>query len=311
MNAYGDVPNALLDVREAANHPWMGLTALLNQQPYLVVGKTGNKFILEGEAGDTQTLLQFEWKDATEDSRLIAASRQEGSALTKGSRLGGYTVGGIRHHEGEWYVMNESGEEVLPFHSILARIESHRNDPQALAYEIRQAADRKRGLADFKCPACKSSYVSFDEEEDDCICQDCSHVASVEEFDAYDEKLDWYPSVKTASVFEMQLPPHGIHFRTYSTLQEAGLTAKVTYPPIPAYPDGLVSQIPGPGAISDMDYSDEIEMGGGNLPDVTVQVETPDGMEEQVRSIIDKLGGAVAQTDDQAQNNADLNEPWS
>jgi hypothetical protein len=200
--AYGEVPNALLDVREAANHPWMGLTALLNRQPYLVVGKDGNKFILEGEAGDIQRLLQFEWKDATENSRLVAASRQEGSALTKGSVLGGYTVGGVRYHEGEWYVMEDNGRDVLPFHSILARIESHRNDPLALAWDIKIAAARKQGYGKpgIRCPQCGNNSQSVLPIDDGYECQECGYFGTEDEFadeppdyDGDDNRLDWYP----------------------------------------------------------------------------------------------------------------------
>lgn len=485
MTAYGEVPNALLDVREAASHPWMGLTALLNKQPYLVIGKEGNKFILEGEAGDIQKLLQFEWKDATENSRLVAASRQEGSALTKGSVLGGYIVGGVRHHEGEWYVMNESGEDVLPFHSILSRIESHRNDPLALAWEIREAAGRKMGYGSpgYRCPECKSHDIGFDKYEDDAICQDCGFSGPIDhfldeppDFGGNADRLDWYPhwqdrEAKTAgdietvvtstfengggtfdpisldpfspssgffaskkgfsvaedkfspelltnalqtmeltsgeylgtwveegrvyidparwfededtasrfatqngqtaiwdvaqekviyvidrvsskysawsqrytpsewwakftadrdwaeyqrvreqednpivkhrpsdineyyqwkdqggtSNFEMKLPPAGIHFRTDEAFRQAGITCVAHLPAIPAYPNGLVVRMPGRDSISAMDYADEVEDSGGRLEDVTIQVDAPDGQEDEVRRIINEQGGATQQ----------------
>lgn len=432
MKPYGDVPNALLNIREAAIHPWMGLTGLLAGRPYLVIGKEGNKFILEGEDGDIQKLLQFEWKDATDDSRLIAASRQEGSALTKGSVLGGYTVGNIRHHEGQWYIMRDDGENVLPFHAILAKLDDIRYDPLKLTWDIRAALDAKKGIsydADYRCPECKSTNTELDDDEG--YCQDCGFIGSTTEdflneppdvggdpeyMDTPGGSLDWYPGfqhnearvagdaesvvastvengggtydpisldefqptsgyfasktgfqveadeftpefmanalqtmeltpgeyigtwvdggtiyvdparwfedqdvalqfaaqngqqaiwdvannvavdvpqreAKTASTFEMNLPPQGIHFRTHGAIREAGLTCTVHYPPIPAYPDGLVGQIPGNTAIDEMDYSDEIEMAGGQIQDVVVQVNAPDGTEDQVREIINQLGG--------------------
>jgi len=435
MNPYGEAPNALLNIRETSSHPWMGLTGILNGQPYLVIGKEGNKFILEGEGGDIQKLLQFEWKDATEDSRLIAASRQEGSALTKGSVLGGYTIGGIRHHEGEWYIMREDGENVLPFHSILGKLEGLRYDPLKLAWDIKKGI---RYDSDYVCPNCGSRNIGFDKfEGDEAICEDCGHVGPVEDFLNEPPDVDgsedfgWYPdwdgpdhsmhahvskqagniesvvsstleggggtydplsldeftpstgyfaskngftipedrfnpetlsnvidtleltpgeylgtwisegtvfidparwfedeqaamdfarqnqqqaiwdianqsavdvrdtedvTAKTASTFEMNLPPHGIHFRTHATMGQAGLTCTVHYPPIPAYPNGLTAQIPGPGAIEEMDYADEVEQAGGNLTDVRVTIDAPDGTENQVREIINRLGGAAPET---------------
>lgn len=430
MEPYGEIPNALLNIREAAAHAWMGLTGLLNGRPYLVIGKEGNNFILEGEDGDIHKLLQFEWKDATEDSRLIAASRQEGSALTKGSVLGGYTIGGIRYHEGEWYVMRDDGENVLPFHSIVAKLDALRYDPQALAWDIKKSI---RYDSDYKCPECGAREARFNDEGAEAYCDKCGTSGPVEDFldepsdyDGDTESLDWYPdwqpetiahvsrqagnvesviastmeggggtfdplsldpfepssgyfaskngiqipednfgpevlsraletleltpgeylgtwvsngqvsidparwfedldtalafgkqngqqaiwdvanqrdipveepvTSKVASTFEMNLPPHGIHFRTHAAMGQAGLTCTVHYPPIPAYPDGLQSTVPGPSAIEEMDYADEVEQAGGNLTDVRVQVDAPDGTENQVREIINRLGGAAPET---------------
>lgn len=320
--AYGQKPDTFASIREEAKEPWRGYTALLNNRPYLVIGKDGDKFVLEGEDGDIQSLESFQWTQATEGSRLVSASRHPEAALTKGSVLGQFTIGNLAHEDDEWYVRDGDTEDgVIPLEWIVDRLEQLNNDPQKLATEIRLAAVKRYGLdygtEDYRCPICSSRAVGFDKYgADEAICQECGHKGHTEDFlneppDYDGDTGAWYPdfhgatTAKHSASFEMPLPPQGIHFRTHSALVNAGLQGTVQYPPLPGteYEAGLTGQFPGNTAIHEMDYSDEAENLGMNLPDITVRVEVPDGQEEQARQIINQLGGlregkvALEQTD--------------
>lgn len=99
---------------------------------------------------------------------------------------------------------------------------------------------------------------------------------------------------KTAEVQDYNLPPHGIHFRTHGAIAKAGLTATVTYPGgiSPDFPDGLVSNVPGPSALDEMGFTMDAEMAGIDLESIVVQVES-DNL-PAVIAIFDDLGGRQA-----------------
>jgi ribosomal protein L37AE/L43A len=309
--AYGVKPGTFASIREEAKESWRGITAFLNERPYLVIGKDGDKFVLEGEDGDIHTLESFQWTQATEGSRLVSASRHPDAALTRGSIFGQFTVGKLAYEDGEWFIRNGESDEVLPLDWMAERLETLDNDPLKLAWDIRLKAAERFGLrydADYKCPMCKSHEVRFG-TEDDAHCENCDHVGDVNEF--LDEPPDydgdrgmWYPdwtgpeaSVKQAGTFEMPMPPEGLHFRTHHALGEAGLQGTVQYPPIPdseEFAQGLMGQFPGNTALDEMDYTTEVEDRGMNPNDIMLQVTVPDGQEEQARQIIESWGGRGA-----------------
>lgn len=306
--AYGSKPGTFASISEEAKESWRGITAFLNERPYLVIGKDGEKFILEGEDGDIQTLESFQWTQATEGSRLVSASRHPETALTPGSVFGQFTVGKLAYEDGEWYVRNGESEEVLPLEWITSRLDKLKNDPLKLAWDIRLRAAERYGLrydADYKCPMCQSRDLRFDERNDQVHCDNCGHVdmadAFVDEPPDYDaDNGTWYPdfhgpeaSVKEAATFEMPMPPEGIHFRTHDALGAAGITGSVQYPPLPGseeFSGGLVGQFPGDTALDEMDYTTDMETAGMNPNEIMLQVTVPDGKEEEARKIIESWG---------------------
>jgi hypothetical protein len=140
MYAYGASPDAFTNVREAAKQPWMGITAILGNKPYLVVGKEGDTFVLEGEDGDTQRLESFEWADATDENRLVAASRLENSPFEPGSVLGAYVVGNLVFMDGEWGVRIGHSDLLLPLEEMVEICDDLRYSKAALNAEIQKTA---------------------------------------------------------------------------------------------------------------------------------------------------------------------------
>src|SRR6516164_3778160 len=101
---YGERPDAYLNVKEAAKAPWRGITAWIQGNPYLVIDKDDkNVYTVEGEDGNTFKTAEFQrWTQATDHSRLVAASRLEGSPFVRGAKLGMFESGDLLYFEKEW-----------------------------------------------------------------------------------------------------------------------------------------------------------------------------------------------------------------
>lgn len=94
-------PEHNVNFREAATKPYMGITAFLrNNEPWLVIDFDGKNHILASREGSTVKLnTPFNWIEATDKSRLVAAICKGGSAIP-----------GTPHYsfeEGEWYIRIE------------------------------------------------------------------------------------------------------------------------------------------------------------------------------------------------------------
>lgn len=114
-------PDSNRNYREAATKPYMGITAFLrNNEPWLVISFDGKNHVLESRDGNIVKLnTSFNWVEATDKSRLVAAIRSEGSAIP-----------GTPHYsfeEGEWYI----------------RIEDNIYDPEDLLEELEKTSDFK------------------------------------------------------------------------------------------------------------------------------------------------------------------------
>lgn len=108
-----------MNIRQIAQAPYRGLTALVNGKPYLIIDKDGDHYILEGEDGDTIKLERFAWVDGTDSDKLIAASRVEGSGFELGTMFGGFIAGRLVHDAGIWYIRNGLSDVALPLEQIL------------------------------------------------------------------------------------------------------------------------------------------------------------------------------------------------
>lgn len=116
-----DLPrDVYLNVREAANSPYRGLTALVGGKPYLVIDKEGDHYILEGEDGDKLRLQSFAWSEGTELDSLVAASRLSNSPFLSYDLV---------HHESQWILAD--GEYAIDLEEKVAQLESVRFDKKA------------------------------------------------------------------------------------------------------------------------------------------------------------------------------------
>lgn len=127
MYAYpGPRPDTYLNLRTATEAPYRGITAYISGQPYLVIDKIGNEYVLEGEDGTILNLEQFEWAAATDVSRLVAASRLEGSAFEHGNIVADYLVGPLVHFDDEWGVRIGHSDILLPLDQLVEALEENR-----------------------------------------------------------------------------------------------------------------------------------------------------------------------------------------
>jgi len=104
-------PEQNLNIRESAAKPYMGLTAFLRfNEPWLVMGFDGKSHTLTSREGNTIKLsTPFDWIEATDKSRLVAALCSEGCQIP-----------GTPHYSFEdkdWYFRIDNdiydGEEIL------------------------------------------------------------------------------------------------------------------------------------------------------------------------------------------------------
>jgi len=145
-----------LNIREAAAKPFMGLTAFLrHNEPWLVIGYDGKNHILESREGNTVKLnTPFNWIEATDKSRLVAAMRSEGSSIP-----------GTPHYsfeDSEWYIRIEDGiydaEDIL--HEIEKTSDVYENPTEGDSDELREQLegypDYQEDAPDDQCTLCGS-----------------------------------------------------------------------------------------------------------------------------------------------------------
>ena len=64
-------PKEKENLKEAASKPWMGLTAVIRDEPWLVIGYDGVNYTLENTNGHTVQLnTPFEWYPNSENIKL-------------------------------------------------------------------------------------------------------------------------------------------------------------------------------------------------------------------------------------------------
>jgi hypothetical protein len=108
-------PEPRFNFREAANKPYMGITAFLNNnEPWLVIDYDGRNHILEDRNGNTIKLnTPFNWKSATDKSALVAAARAKESPIP-----------GTLHYSannGEWYL--RIGRDIFDIEDVIDSFE--------------------------------------------------------------------------------------------------------------------------------------------------------------------------------------------
>lgn len=126
MYAYHD-PNrdSYLNIKEAAQEAWRGLTAFVQGVPYLVIDKEGSVYTLEGEDGTILKLEHFEWQPGDEYNKLIAASRLPESPLAEGQSFDGIFMGKLAYEDGRWEVLTDDGSAVVPIDEFVDHIASN------------------------------------------------------------------------------------------------------------------------------------------------------------------------------------------
>lgn len=80
-------PEHYTNVRLAASENYRGLTAVVNNKPYLVIDREGTGYVLEGEDGNKLWAENFEHTARNEQDALIAASRVY-EPFTSGTKIG-------------------------------------------------------------------------------------------------------------------------------------------------------------------------------------------------------------------------------
>lgn len=161
-------PNEKFNVREAAVKPYMGITAFLRpNDPWIIVGFDGKSHILTNREGGTIKLsTPFNWSEATDKSRLVAAICSEESSIP-----------GVPHYsfeENEWFVRIEN--DIFDAEDLLTEME-------IVAHKTQKKDDRKDEKSEpIKCPECGSHttgnrIAEFDNEGNAKLhCKSCGHV---------------------------------------------------------------------------------------------------------------------------------------
>jgi hypothetical protein len=112
-----------LNLRQAATPAWRGITAILQDKPYLVIDKDENEFLLEDQEGNTIRSSRFQsWQPATEMSRLVAATRLAQSPLRFLARHSDFIVGTLAY-DGDWGVRVADSEFLLPIDELVDALE--------------------------------------------------------------------------------------------------------------------------------------------------------------------------------------------
>jgi ribosomal protein L37AE/L43A len=182
----GKRPERWPNLREAAAKPWMGQTAVIGRRPWLVVGFDGEMYELENEFGDRMRSNKFEVLEYESDNnKLVAASRIEGSPLDVGFRLAACdcAIGPLDfdRESYEWSVLTDAGT-VLDMEARVAELENADWKVSETLKEAEMPAfdpipDLKEH--EYYCPECGSNDVDFG--DDLAHCNDCGWHGSPDE----------------------------------------------------------------------------------------------------------------------------------
>lgn len=189
-------PERWPNLKEAAAKGYMGQTAILGKRAWLVVGFDGELYELEAENGERMKALNFLVSEYQSDNnRIVAASRVQGSPLGRGMKLAdcNCTVDKLKHDEetGEWDVHDEKGEVVSVADLVDTLDEMDWRVDESVAEPTEKKARAVIGgdfesLVDagYSCPECGSG--NCDGEHGEAWCEDCGYVGDESEFLEYE-----------------------------------------------------------------------------------------------------------------------------
>jgi ribosomal protein L37AE/L43A len=175
----GERPERWPNLREAATKPWMGQTAVIGSRPWLVIGFDGEMYELENELGARMRSNKFEVLEYESDNnKLVAASRSEGSPFVPGVRLvaSDCEVGGLDFDRDsyEWAILTDEGDTI----DVEARV----SDLEEADWKVADTYDhpgynpdldigRDTDISSYYCPECGSADVDFGDNI--AYCGDC------------------------------------------------------------------------------------------------------------------------------------------
>lgn len=172
-----EIPEALRpkvwpNLIKVAAAPYMGLTAYVGNNPYLVIGFDGTQYELEGESGDRIYLARFVWDDEliNEPNMMVAATRIASSPLTLGCIFNGTEIGklGFSRTTGEWYVNDGEGPNPVSLQKLIADLEAA---GWQVEEEKKESADlggeHPREIESPVCPSCGGHTLTKTPDEDD------------------------------------------------------------------------------------------------------------------------------------------------
>lgn len=199
----GDRPERWPNLREAAAKPWMGQTAVIGRRPWLVVGFDGEMYELENEFGDRMRSNKFEVLEYESDNnKLVAATRIDGSPLDSGFKLvGGKAIGSLDfdRESYEWTVLTEEGTVVNVEARVVELEDADWKVADTMQYEVpfdpEPGLGRETEMGEHICPECGSHEIGFG--DDVAYCEDCGWHGAWDEVlsdqDRYDDMVEDSP----------------------------------------------------------------------------------------------------------------------
>jgi len=110
------------NIRLAAEENYRGLTAIVNNKPYLVVDREKIEYVLEAEDGSRIWVEHFDHTARNEHDALIAATRVY-EPFVPGTKIGDWTIGNLAYHEGNWHVRNGDTDQIVPIEELVQMLE--------------------------------------------------------------------------------------------------------------------------------------------------------------------------------------------
>ena len=115
-------PEHFQNIRLAAEENYRGLTAIVDDKPYLVVDLEKVEYVLEGEDGSKIWVEHFDHTARNEHDALIAATRVH-EPFVPGTKIGDWTIGNLAYHEGNWHVRNGDTDQIVPIEDLVQMLE--------------------------------------------------------------------------------------------------------------------------------------------------------------------------------------------
>lgn len=147
--------NRYPNLKVAAEAPYMGLTIFYGKKPWLVIGKDHNKYIIEDENGKVLKVKgPLDYKNKTNKSALIAASRSEDNPIPRGNLF----------YDQEWDIKLE--DKILPIEQMIDELDSigwSKAEFKRLTHEVGERKDEKTDP--LSCPSCQSHTVELTDKE--------------------------------------------------------------------------------------------------------------------------------------------------